>query len=170
MQERGIFRPVLPEIDAAGVARLAALAAAEARAGVAPAAIRRLAALLEPATAEGVGARLKLSNAERRRLVQALAPVGDEGVQALAYRVGVESAIDRLLLRGDAVDALRDWVPPVLPIGGGALVARGLAKGPEVARTLRRVEDRWIAEGFPDAMRAGAIADEEVAGVLAGAR
>jgi len=32
-----------------------------------------------------------------------------------------------------------------------------------VARTLRAIEDRWIAEHFPDAARVAAITDEEVA-------
>jgi poly(A) polymerase len=57
-----------------------------------------------------------------------------------------------------------------LPIGGGALVARGVTKGPDVARTLRRIEDRWIAEGFPDAERVAVIADEETAQTLVAAR
>jgi hypothetical protein len=36
------------------------------------------------------------------------------------------------------------------PMTGGALVERGISKGPEVARLLRQVETQWIAEGFPD--------------------
>lgn len=162
MQEHGIFRPVLPEIDADGIARLRELATRERTAGVAPDAIRRLAALVAPAAAEPVGARLKLSNADRKRLVQATGGAGDEGARALGYRVGVESAIDRLLIAGHDPGELLAWERPPLPIGGGALVARGLAKGPDVARTLRIIEDRWIAEGFPSAPRVDAIADEAV--------
>jgi len=170
MHDSGIFRPVLPEIDRDGVARLGAVAEREHAAGVAPDPIRRLAALLPRDAAEGVGARLKLSNADRKRLVQASAGAGDEGARALGYRVGTASALDRLLLAGADPAPLRDWTPPTLPIGGGALVARGLTRGPEVARVLRRVEDRWVAEGFPDAARAEAIADEEVAQVLRATR
>ncbi|WP_341207881.1 CCA tRNA nucleotidyltransferase [uncultured Sphingomonas sp.] len=162
MEARGIFRPVLPEIDAEGVERLTELAAREAAAGVAPDAIRRLAALVAPSAAEAVGARLKLSNNDRKRLIQATAGPGGEGARALGYRAGTESAIDRLLLAGADPRELIGWERPTLPIGGGALVARGLAKGPDVARTLRAVEDRWIAEGFPAADRADAIADEAV--------
>jgi poly(A) polymerase len=55
MVENGILRPVLPEIDAAGVARLAALAEREAAAGVEAEAVRRLAALLPADVAEGIG-------------------------------------------------------------------------------------------------------------------
>ena len=162
MQEHGIFRPVLPEVDADGIARLRELAMRERAAGVAPDAIRRLAALVSPAAAEPVGARLKLSNADRKRLVQATGGPGDEGARALGYRVGVESAIDRLLIAGHDPGELLAWERPTLPIGGGALVARGLAKGPDVARTLRIIEDRWIAEGFPSTPRVVAIADEAV--------
>lgn len=158
MIERGIFRPVLPEItDAAALATLAEREAAE---GVAPDAIRRLAALIAAADAESVGARLKLSNNDRKRLQAAHDGPGSEGARALAYRVGPAIATDRLLLAGESVAALRDWTPPRLPIGGGEIVARGIAKGPDVARILRAVESEWIARGFPDATETGAIADQ----------
>jgi poly(A) polymerase len=166
MEADGIFRPVLPEIEAAGAARMTALAEREAAAGVAPDAIRRLAALVTPSVAEEIGARLKLSNLDRRRLVQATQGAGDEGPRALAYRFGVTSALDRLLIAGADTTALTEWTPPALPLGGGALVSRGLERGPDVARTLRAVETRWIAEGFPDAARVAQMADEEVAQAL----
>nr|WP_322965750.1 CCA tRNA nucleotidyltransferase [Sphingomonas sp. SGZ-02] len=163
MVEQGIFRAVLPEIDAAGVERLARLAEREAATGVAPDAIRRLAALLPPGAAEPVGARLKLSNTDRKRLIAATAGPGDEGPRALAYRMGLVSAIDRLLLAGESIAPIRDWTPPALPLTGGALVERGIGKGPDVARLLRRIESQWIAEGFPDAARVNQIADAVVA-------
>ena len=160
MIERGIFRAVLPEIVDATL--FATLAERETAAGVFPDAIRRLAALLPPEAAESVGARLKLSNADRKRLIAARQGPGDEGARALAYRVGMASALDRLLLAGADVAAIRDWTPPSLPIGGGALVERGLRKGPEVAAVLRRIETSWIAEDFPDGSRVAQLADEAV--------
>ncbi len=163
MVEHGIFRAVIPEIDAEGVARLTALAEREEAAGVAPDAIRRLAALLPPQAAEPVGARLKLSNTDRKRLIAATAGPGDEGPRALAYRTGMVGAVDRLLLAGESIEPLHDWTPPALPLTGGALVERGISKGPEVARLLRQVETQWIAEGFPDAARVGQLADAAVA-------
>jgi len=163
MVEQGIFRAVIPEIDRAGADRLARLAEAEAAAGIAPDPIRRLAALLPPEVAEPVGARLKLSNLDRKRLIAATAGPGDEGPHALAYRVGTTGAVDRLLLAGESVAAIRDWTPPALPLTGGALVERGVRKGPDVARLLRQVETRWIAEGFPDADRVAELADAAVA-------
>ncbi|MGN7159578.1 CCA tRNA nucleotidyltransferase [Sphingomonas sp. SAFR-052] len=168
MVQHGIWKPVLPEIDVAAVERLAALASSEVAAGIAPDPTRRLAALLEPGTAEAVTARLKLSNAQRKRIATALGQGHAQHPQALGYRLGVESAIDGLLLAGDAVAAasLTGWTRPTLPLSGGALVERGLARGPDVARALRAVEDRWIAEGFPDAERTHAIADDVVAQAL----
>lgn len=161
MIERGILLPVIPEIDAMGIARVGALATHEREQRIAPDPIRRLAALLprDAAVNEAVGARLKLSNARRKRLASAIQPVGDEGARALGYRIGIEAAVDRLLLADNDARLLADWQPPSLPIGGGALVQRGVARGPDVARLLRQVEDHWIAEGFPDAARVEAIAD-----------
>lgn len=170
MVERGVLKAVVPEIDAAGVARLEALAAAEAQAGVAPDAVRRLAALLprEAAVNDAVGARLKLSNAERQALASAIVDDLAEGPQGLAYRISPERAVDRLLLQGqaEAARSIMLWSPPTLPITGGALIERGLRKGPEVARALHQVRDRWIAEGFPGSERAGEIADAVVAQTL----
>lgn len=160
MVDRGIFRAVLPEITDATL--FATLTEREAAAGVAPDAIRRLAALLPPEAAESVGARLKLSNIDRKRLVAARQGPGDEGPRALAYRVGTTAAIDRLLLAGEDVAPIRDWTPPALPIGGGALVERGLRKGPEVAAVLRRIETQWLAEDFPDAARVVQLADDAI--------
>lgn len=169
MVEGGILRPVLPEVAMAGIDRVEALMVREAASGVAGSALRRLAALLpaDAALADQIGARLKLSNKARKRLVVALEP-GDatETARALAYRVGVEGAIDRLLLDPahpvDAVAALIDWTPPLLPIGGGALIARGLQPGPDVAKALQAVERRWVAEDFPDDARVAELADQTV--------
>jgi poly(A) polymerase len=163
MLDRGILTPVLPEITSPE--RLEALAAREAATGTAPDPFRRLVALLPSAAVDDVGARLKLSNLERKRIASAALPAGEVGARELGYRLGVEGATDRLLLaegRAEDARAIADWTPPRLPLTGGALVERGLRKGPEVARVLRRVEDRWIAEGFPDANRVALIADAEV--------
>ena len=167
MVEHGLFRAVLPEIDAAGADRLALLAAREAEAGIAPDPIRRLAVTIAPDAAESVGARLKLSNSDRKRLIAATAGPGSEGPQALVYRGGHTGAIDRLLVAGQDTAAIRDWTAPAFPFSGGALVERGLRKGPDVAAMLRMIETRWIAEGFPDAARVAVIADEMVAAALA---
>ena len=99
MIARGILRPVLPEI--AGADRLEALVAAEQAAGIAPAAIRRLAALLPPDSdiAASIAARLRLSKRQSKRLVAAVEPRLDVP-EVLAYELGAEEAVDRLLLQG----------------------------------------------------------------------
>ncbi|MGN6277199.1 MAG: CCA tRNA nucleotidyltransferase [Sphingomonas sp.] len=175
MYARGIFKPVLPEIDGRGVERLARVAATEAAAGLAPHPIRRLAALLpdDPAIGETVGARLKLSNADRRRLISALD--GDlTAPHPLAYRLGTEQALDRWLLQtADPLEGARQiiaWTPPTFPLSGGSIVARGVAKGPDVARLRREAEDQWIAEGFPDTARVDEIADQLVGNWLRSTR
>lgn len=171
MIERGIFEPVLPEIVSADL--LAHTAAREAAARIAPDPIRRLAAVLprDGAAADQIGARLKLSNAERKRLVAAMGEAL-EAPKPLAYRLGRDTALDRLLLSErdmSEIEEVQSWEAPRLPMTGGALVARGLARGPDVARALRAVEDRWIAEGFPGEARVAALADQVVAQALAAA-
>jgi poly(A) polymerase len=170
MVKHGIFAPVLPEIDADGVLRLRQLVAREGVRGGDP--VRRLAALLppDPALADQVGARLKLSNAQRKRLASAAEPGEPGPARALAQAIGVEAARDRLLLRSadptDGLAALEGWAPPRLPIGGGDLVTLGLKAGPVVAATLQSIERQWVEEGFPDAVRVRAIAAEKVAQAL----
>ena len=75
---------------------------------------------------------------------------GEElNARAIAYRLGRESALDRLLLTGASTAPLEGWEIPTFPLKGGEIVARGVQAGPEVARILRTVEARWIDEGFP---------------------
>ena len=163
----GLFAPVLPEIIDAD--RLAALLATERDAGIAPDGVRRLAALLpeDARIVEQAGARLKLSNADRKRLVLAAQPA--EGrAEALAYALGTTSAVDSLLLRGLAGDARHaaDWAVPRFPLTGGDLIKRGLTPGPIVAATLQQVERQWVAEGFPDRARIDAMAQDAVTAAL----
>jgi poly(A) polymerase len=149
-----IFAPVLPELDAARLPQLRALIAAEDRA----APVRRLAVLLPAEVADAVAARLRLSNAERRRLVAAAAPLGvvPEDPRALAWAEGKETAVDRLLIAGAKAraDSLADWRKPALPLGGRDVMAAGVREGPEVARILGIVEREWVAAGFPESRQA----------------
>jgi poly(A) polymerase len=157
MVERGIFRPVLPEIDSAGAARLAALVKREAAAGLAGDPLRRFAALLpaQPDTAAAIGTRLRLSNKAVKRLVSA---AGRDSADAtppavLAYRLGREEAVDRLLLGdGDpaAAASIVAWERPRLTVSGGTLIQLGLTPGPVVARTMQDIQRRWANDGFPE--------------------
>jgi len=158
MVERRILTPVLPEIDSNGLGRLSALILREQRSDAEGEALRRLAALLppDPALAASMAARLRLSNKATKRLVSAARRgARDEDARALAYRLGTEEAIDRLLL-GEAdpaslkgtIQSLRNWEKPRLPLTGGDLIAMGLKPGPIVAATLQAIEREWIAQGF----------------------
>ena len=167
MLARGILKPVLPEIDQAGLERLQELVVAERAAGVTGDPVRRLAALVPPADADEISARLKLSKVQRKRLALAVS-MPASGARELAYRVGPEAAIDQLLLVGEAEAAagLAGWAPPRLPLSGGALVKRGLGAGPLVATALKMVEERWIGEQFPAVERVEIIADQVAAELL----
>ena len=167
MHERGVLQVVLPEATRGTIANLGKLVAAEEAASLLPDAIRRLAALLPPSppVAETVAARLRLSRAQRDRLsCIAARNAGDASdPRALAYRLGPECAIDRLLLAGSTIAPIRNWEIPQFPLKGGEIVARGIAKGPEVARILQTAETRWIDEGFPDRARVEQILEDLLA-------
>ena len=163
MAELGVLEVILPE---ARPEALPALVAAEQAQGAAPDAIRRLAALLpaQVSLAEHVASRFRLSGGQKKRLAAAAARCAEAAEpRALAYRLGIESAMDRVLIAGADASPLTGWAIPTFPLKGGQIVARGVGAGPEVARLLRRVEDRWIAEGFPDAARVSALLDAELA-------
>jgi poly(A) polymerase len=168
MVRRRILEPVLPEIVPGAVESLRRLVAAETSSGLSGEPLRRLAALLPPDCdlAERVAARLKLSVRARKRVACAASRDIGPDPRALAYRIGTQCAADRLLLAGRAEEsaAIARWTPPKLPIGGGALITLGVPRGPEVARTLRRVEERWLAAGFPDGEEFERIVADVVAG------
>jgi poly(A) polymerase len=166
MYQEGVLGVVLPETGDREIVAFEKLIEAERAAGVPPSPIRRLAALLppEPKVAEQVAARLRLSTAQKKRLAVAV----DRGLfpddpHALAYRLGREEAVDRLLLAGEDPSPVIGWTIPALPLKGGEIVARGVAAGPEVARILQAVERRWVAEHFPGRERVEAMLSEEIA-------
>jgi len=170
MVAHGIFAAVIPEIDGASVRRLERLVTRERSFGGDP--LRRLAALLpaDPNLADLVGARLKLSNAQRKRLGLA-AQGGEPGpARALAHAIGLEGARDRLLLHAadpsEGMAELADWAVPRFPLTGGELVKMGLSAGPVVAATMQAVERQWVKESFPGEARVREIAEELVAQAL----
>ncbi len=168
MIRNGILRPVLPEFtDAEPLERLIRR---ERDFGVAVDGVRRLSALIgnRDELAASIGPRLKLSNAVSKRLVAAAATTPGTP-QSLAYRLGLENAIDCLLLHdgtANDISALSNWQRPTLPISGGHLIAQGLTPGPIVAQTLVRIEQRWIDLNFPE----GPAFDTLVAQELSAAR
>lgn len=129
--------------------------------------VLRLSALLpaDPTRAAELARGLRLSNAQRDRLVEAVsgpATTALTGSQARAqiYRDGRQAFEDRVMrawaASGQAEDARRllalaqAWSPPSLPVGGRDLARLGLKPGPETGRVLKAFEDGWIADDFPD--------------------
>ena len=162
-----LFAHMIAEVDAPSIDSVSRLVIAEQRAALIPDPVRRLIALL-PADAQlaaAVAGRLKLSKRIGKRIAAARCLTPHHEPRALAYTIGTEAAIDRALLAGDGaatLKALGGWAVPRLPISGGDIVARGVAAGPDVARTLKAVEARWVAEDFPDATRVRAILGEQL--------
>ncbi len=150
MDALGVLGVILPE---AHLDDIAVLLRAERRHSIAADALRRLAALLppDPLLAERVAARLRLSTAQKKRLMLAAArgPDDDGNPRALAYRHGMDSAVDRLLIRDIDIKLLISWNIPHFPVSGKDVIAHGVKPGPEVARLLNAAEERWLSEGFP---------------------
>lgn len=167
MLDQEILRPVLPEIAGSEVSRLTDLVMAERTAKIDGDPLRRLAALLpaEPALAERIAVRLKLSNKARKRLGCAASPDVPDNARSLAYYVGIECAVDRLLLAGktEPAVAIAQWHVPRLSVRGGQLIERGLPQGPGVAKTLQAIERRWVDAGFPRGQELELIVNEELA-------
>ena len=157
MLVRDILKPVLPEITSADL-----LDSVVRREGAPGHPIRRFAALIgpNPAAAKDIATRLKLSKAQTKRLVIACGWTEPfDTVSALAYRLGIDGARDRLLLGGADAMILDSWKRPIFPITGGSLIKRGLESGPGVAITLAKVENAWIDAGFPEGQAFDALLD-----------
>ena len=152
MLDHNILAPVLPEMDVARVALFVRLQANERALGCGAGAIRRLAALLpvDAASLDNVATRLRLSNADRKRLV--LTADRSKGLGEMAYRDGIDSATDRGLLNetNGLSEFVANWSKPALPVSGRHLIARGLQPGPDISRRLDEIERAWIVAGFPD--------------------
>ncbi|MCB1473008.1 MAG: CCA tRNA nucleotidyltransferase [Rhodobiaceae bacterium] len=168
MQSRGLLADILG--SAPSVPRLQRLMELEARLGAAPDAIMRLAALgLHVREDAGrLGARLRLANAEERRLADMadawwrIAPGrGEHALKTAIYRLGPQVYRDRVVFAwlncamaepdADWIDAIRlggRWEVPAFPLSGRDLIAAGLRAGPEVGEALKRLEAMWIASGF----------------------
>jgi len=178
MVAAGILKPVLPEIGADAVEALHRLSNRELTLGVAADPIRRLAALLPPLpeVVDGVARRLRLSNRNVKRLHCAALrsePAPQDPLE-LAYWIGAEEAQDRLLLgersvaeTANALELMREWHRPRLPISGGDLIKMGLQAGPDVSAALQAIEREWASSGFPSERNAvDAIAKRQVRQLL----
>jgi poly(A) polymerase len=161
MRDQEVLKHLLPEASA--IDRLAGLVRVETK----PDPVRRLAALLidGEGAARRVGERLKLSNADRDRLLQLagpsdLTPGLDLRQRRLQlYQLGDALYRDRVYLgwavapRSEAdlwkqLLAVADQPVPEFPIKGRDALGLGLEAGPEVGRLLAAVERWWIEGDF----------------------
>jgi poly(A) polymerase len=115
-----------------------------------------------------VSDRLKLSNADRERLIdlaggteRIVSYLSIREVRKLLYRIGAAQFKDRTFLRWAedpkasnfiqwrALLAMADaWVRPVFPLTGREVMQAGVPEGPLIGRILSEVEDWWIDSDF----------------------
>jgi poly(A) polymerase len=167
MAGAGVLAEVLPE--AAGLQRLEALVGIDAELVSEPYPVLRLAALLpaDPVAAAAIAARLKLSNADRDRLVEAATDDPDivswmspKAVRQKVWRLGAAAFADKVRLAwagrgGNAIQwrallpIAETWPRPALPLTGAEVMAAGVPEGPQVGRVLAEVEAWWVDNDFP---------------------
>lgn len=170
MAETGVLSVILG--TEANLARFEGLVEIESEQLFEADAVLRLAALLpddQPAALK-LAERLRLSNAERDRVVAALSPtprlkswMSPREIRRAVYRDGQATFRDRAKLAwasapGTAVThqwrgmvALAEgWTPPAFPLTGDDVIKAGAPKGPLVGQVLREVEEWWIDHDFLD--------------------
>ncbi len=170
MAAAGVLAEVLP--CAVDIARLEQVARIDSANVFAADPVLRLAALVPRQAAEEIADRLKLSNAERERLVdlarakEKIVPhLSVRDVRTLLYRLGAQRFKDRVRLawaddsqasnapQWHALLALADtWNRPRFPLTGRDVMAAGVPEGPLVGRVLAEVEEWWIDSDFPEDM------------------
>jgi len=173
-ESAGVLGEILPRpLQHARVQRLVAIETAN-KCSTEP--LLRLAALLpdHPNTGRAVSDGLKLSNADRGRLIEALdvdsridATLSPSETRKLLYRLGKQCFRDQLLLRwSDSGAAQNDqrwrallkiinsWVKPEFPLDGRDAMRAGLDEGPKIGVTLRVLEQEWVDADFRPERRA----------------
>lgn len=170
MLQTGVLEMVLPE--PINIERFKGLVEIETEQLFETDPVLRLAALLpdDQLTAARLAEALRLSNAERDRIVEALgaAPklkswMSPREIRRAVYRLGHAVFRDRAKLAWAAANrtavtpqwrgviALAEgWTRPQFPLGGEEVMAAGVPKGPLVGEVLREVEDWWIDHDFID--------------------
>jgi len=168
MAEAGVLGLILPE--ATGAARFETLVAIETGMLFSEDPLLRLAALLpgDPAAGAAVAARLRLSNAQRDRLVAALGsePVlvswmSPRQMRQAVWGLGAQTFCDRVTLAWAASERpagamqwrallpmAQGWSRPALPLSGEEVAAAGVPRGPLIGAVLREIEAWWIDNDF----------------------
>lgn len=171
ISQAGVLETV---VGAAFPARLERLAAVEAALSLAVDPLLRLGALtvLIPEDADRLRERLRLSNAEHRRLAHATrlleglhgaaSPPPELELTRLLFEHGRQSARDALTLAHAESSAAPDaefWLraarflaeasAPDFPVKAADLMARGLSPGRALGAVLKELQAKWIRAGFP---------------------
>ena len=144
--------------------RLVKVAALETRLHLAPDPIRRLAALALTGSGPDIAETLRLSNAERDRLLAgsgiraAFDVADDEIVRRQIYTLGNDRARDQVLIDWEpgaregfwhrAFEIVQAWPRPAFPLAGRDLIKLGLVAGPQLGAALAEIEAWWIAGDF----------------------
>jgi poly(A) polymerase len=169
MVETGIAGRVLP--TGHDLARVARMAEIDAQQRLEPDAVLRLAAIAlgGPDDAATLRRSLRLSNAEYGRLqhlAHSVPPTpglrGNER-RVMLYQSGSQGFHDAVRFAwsvnnsaftpADWAELLRlpeNWAVPRFPVSGADLATHGVPAGPEMGRLLKRLEDWWMAAGFPE--------------------
>lgn len=168
MVETGIGPRILP--TGHDLARFSRMADIDAKHGYEPDPVLRLAAvgLQSAADAETLRQALRLSNAEFGRLqhlAQSVPPspaLRDSERRIVLYHMGAQGFRDAVRFAwardqgtvaseawSDLLELPQHWPVPRFPLSGADLASRGIVSGPEMGRLLKRLEDWWMAAGFP---------------------
>jgi len=170
MAEAGVLGALIPEADTAyfvGMVRAT------------PDALLRLSSLLpqDAGQVADIASRLRLSNAQRDRLVAAVAPfddaMNDHSARIMIWTDGADTFVDRTFraqamgAEADRMGALRalaaSWSVPALPVSGRDLALAGIKPGPQTGLILKAFTASWLTDDFPaqghDARLHAAIAE-----------
>lgn len=156
MAEAGVLGALIPEADTACFASMVQ---------VTPDALLRLSSLLpqDAGQVADIASRLRLSNAQRDRLVAAVAPfdaaMSDHSARIMIWTDGADTFVDRTFRAqamgadADRMGTLRDlaasWDLPALPVSGRDLALAGIRPGPQTGLILKAFTASWLADDFP---------------------
>lgn len=108
--------------------------------------------------------RLVLSNAQKKQVesyalgLNVLKSAWKKRMRELVYRVGNIASLQiyflylakkNLLPDIEIIEIARYWQPPVFPVKAEELIRAGVMQGPDLGKTLKNLEEKWISKDFP---------------------
>ena len=168
MAATGVLSSILPSVKS--LARFEGLMAIETEQLFENDPELRLAALIpdDPKVAQEMAERLRLSNALKERLVEAVGKsprivswMSPRETRRAVYALGLKTFSDRVKLAWAAASRTattpqwrgllalgESWTPPAFPLTGEDILKAGVPKGPMVGEVMREVEIWWIDQDF----------------------